>query len=98
MTLPTRDWCVGEACPKFYYYYYDNLPRNVDDKPGGQKPRGRKRPKSDTKAALKLLSHLKKQTSFFRQPEIIRFQKMSKKCPKNRLQKTAKKPQREPPY
>ena len=41
---------------------------------------------------------LKKRTSFFRQPEITRFQKTSKKHPKNWPQKTAKKQQREPPY
>ena len=42
--------------------------------------------KSDAKAALELLSHLKKQSSIFWQPEVVGF----KKCLKNWPKKLAK--------
>ena len=58
-----------------------------DDKPGDQKPKGKKRPKSDAKAALELLSHLKKWLLFFWPPEVAGFKKRSK----NRPRKPAKK-------
>jgi hypothetical protein len=50
----------------------------ADDKPGGQKPRGKKWPKSDAKAALELLLHLKKRSLFFWQPEVAGFKKRLK--------------------
>ena len=46
--------------------------------PPGQEPRGKKWPKSDVKAALELLSHLKKQSSIFWQPEVAGFKKRLK--------------------
>ena len=50
--------------------------------PPGQEPRGKKWPKSDVKAALELLSHLKKRSLFFWQPEVAGFKKPSKNQPR----------------
>ena len=50
--------------------------------PPGQEPRGKKWPKSDVKAALELLSHLKKRSLFFWQPEVAGFKKPSKNRPR----------------
>ena len=83
-----RDWCrseEGEACNKIYFFtimiIYSKCwwqTRSLT----GQKPRGKKRPKSDAKAALELLSHLKKQSLIFWQPEIAGFKKHLKNWPK----------------
>jgi hypothetical protein len=39
--------------------------------PGAKNREAKKRPKSDVKAAPKLLLHLKKPTSFFGKPEVV---------------------------
>jgi len=55
----------------------------IFDKPGGQKQRGKKRPKSDAKAVLEL-SHLKKRTSIFGNRKLLASKSDLENRPENR--------------
>ena len=81
-----------------HYGNHDNFTFHLnvqdDDKPGDQKPKGKKRPKAMQKQLSSSFHISKKRLLFFWPPEVAGFKKRSK----NRPRKPAKKTQREPPY
>src|SRR6266478_3137963 len=80
----------GEACNIFIIIIIIMIIYSIliFEKPGGQKQRVKKRPKRDAKAALELLSHLKKRTSIFGNRKLPASKSDLENRPENR-QKTA---------